>query len=280
MGMNENTSNEAFGAILLRERKKQKMSLATLASKIDKTASYLNRLERGESLNPTFEVVCSLISNLSLDVREVFKSFGLENILPSNVNENLDKIEDIIRLSNIRTPLIRENDISIDENLGSNEKEIIISIIQNIFEFSIQKEISETSIKCIQEIVAEISEFKEERQNRVNEYWKNHYYDNGQIIKTSKTISVNNIIYNISMDRKVLDKFFKITSLEVILSEVEKLGNDLINIEGNFVHTDMLEGITIFCAKEKNNIIIIDVIKNNGVFITDHNGAVQGELSL
>src|SRR3979490_3336026 len=50
---------ELFGQLLRATRKSRKMSLADLAEKVDKSAKYLGRIERGES-QASFDLIIAL----------------------------------------------------------------------------------------------------------------------------------------------------------------------------------------------------------------------------
>ena len=59
--------NEAdlFGQLLRATRKSRKLSLADLAEKVDKSAKYLGRLERGES-QASFELIIDLAKTMNV----------------------------------------------------------------------------------------------------------------------------------------------------------------------------------------------------------------------
>jgi transcriptional regulator with XRE-family HTH domain len=65
--------NEAglFGQLLRAARKSRKMSLADLAEKVDKSAKYLGRLERGES-QASFELIIALADAMSVSPSAFF----------------------------------------------------------------------------------------------------------------------------------------------------------------------------------------------------------------
>src|SRR5699024_1561144 len=85
-GANEMSEN-SFGQIVKRERKKMKMSLAKVAEAVTNidnnhkiNPSYINRLEKGEQSNPSFLIVAMLSTVLDLDMREAFRAFGFEQL--------------------------------------------------------------------------------------------------------------------------------------------------------------------------------------------------------
>jgi transcriptional regulator with XRE-family HTH domain len=56
---------ELFGQLLRATRKSRKMSLSDLAEKVDKSAKYLGRLERGES-HASFELIVELANTMNV----------------------------------------------------------------------------------------------------------------------------------------------------------------------------------------------------------------------
>lgn len=119
-----------FGLIVQRERNRQGLSLARLSSLLNNEIdpSYINRLEK-EQKNPSFKVVCLLTSALNLDVREVFRAFGFENLITNYDEEAVFSINEFIRLHNIKNPL--DNRI-----INNEEQETLIKIVHNVFELS------------------------------------------------------------------------------------------------------------------------------------------------
>ncbi|SOC24527.1 helix-turn-helix protein [Ureibacillus xyleni] len=124
--MMENT----FGLIVQRERNKQGLSLAKLSSLLNNEIdpSYINRLEK-EQKNPSFKVVCLLTSALKLDIREVFRAFGFENLITNYDEEAVFSIDEFIRLHKLKNPL--DNRI-----INNEEQETLIKIIHTVFELS------------------------------------------------------------------------------------------------------------------------------------------------
>jgi transcriptional regulator with XRE-family HTH domain len=62
---------ELFGQLLRATRKSRKMSLADLAEKVDKSAKYLGRLERGES-QASFDLVIALANTMNVSPSAFF----------------------------------------------------------------------------------------------------------------------------------------------------------------------------------------------------------------
>ncbi|WP_170211371.1 helix-turn-helix domain-containing protein [Robertmurraya siralis] len=119
-----------FGLIVQRERNKQGLSLAKLSSLLNNEIdpSYINRLEK-EQKNPSFKVVCLLTTALNLDVREVFRAFGFENLITNYDEEAVFAIDEFIRLHKIKNP--HNNQI-----ISKEEQETLINIVHNVFELS------------------------------------------------------------------------------------------------------------------------------------------------
>lgn len=148
-----NKSNKiSFGEIVQRERKKAGKSLKDIETELTieeeviidgvktietntlVTASYLNRIENGSRENVSFAIVFYLIENLKLDINEVIKSFGFENVLSNDTKH--DSIESIIRINEINAPVKSGQ----KEPLNITEKEILIRLIEDIFEFGTTNE--------------------------------------------------------------------------------------------------------------------------------------------
>ena len=62
---------ELFGQVLRATRKSRKMSLADLAEKVDKSAKYLGRIERGES-QASFELIIALANTMNVSPSAFF----------------------------------------------------------------------------------------------------------------------------------------------------------------------------------------------------------------
>lgn len=149
-----------FGLIVQRERNKQGLSLAKLSSLLNNEIdpSYINRLEK-EQKNPSFKVVCLLTSALNLDIREVFRAFGFENLITNYDEEAVFSIDEFIRLHKIKNPL--DNRI-----INSEEQETLINIIHNVFELS-QKEIH---LGNLAPMLKEIQNFRDLYVREATEY--------------------------------------------------------------------------------------------------------------
>lgn len=148
-----NKSNKiSFGEIVQRERKKAGKSLKDIENELTieeecivdgvktkkqkalVTASYLNRIENGSRDNISFSIVFYLIENLNLNINEVIKSFGFESVLSNEAR--YDSLESIIRINEINAPLKSGQ----KEPLDITEKEILIRLIEDIFEFGTTNE--------------------------------------------------------------------------------------------------------------------------------------------
>jgi transcriptional regulator with XRE-family HTH domain len=81
---------ELFGQLLRATRKSRKMSLADLAEKVDKSAKYLGRLERGES-QASFDLIIGLANAMNVSP-SVF--FDFESVQPDEkaVKEQLRQL--------------------------------------------------------------------------------------------------------------------------------------------------------------------------------------------
>ncbi|WP_445489838.1 helix-turn-helix domain-containing protein [Niallia sp. 03133] len=67
-----------FGAFILKLRLKKSWSLCDLEKETGITASYLNRLERGERKNPTIMVVNALASAYNVELKTMVDLILLE----------------------------------------------------------------------------------------------------------------------------------------------------------------------------------------------------------
>ena len=141
---------ETFGNILARERKKRGLSLYQLSEMLGLdednkplvSPSHISKIEKNTRDNPSFKLVCLIASKLSLDLREILKCYGYEDLLPSNLSHGLKRVEDIIRLSSIEAPINCEDDLNLKkediiyEPLSQEEKEILINVLNYIFMYS------------------------------------------------------------------------------------------------------------------------------------------------
>ncbi|HEY8890194.1 MAG TPA: hypothetical protein VIM70_08040 [Clostridium sp.] len=172
----EDVNNEAltFGKIIQRERKKLNKSLMDIEKDLtqkvkelddkgvlvekDKaliTASYMNRIENGNRENVSFSLVCVLIEKFNLDFNEVLKSFGHENILSDNSRQS--SIESMIRINDIEVPAKIENG-SEKQLLNSIEKEILIRLINDVFEFGTANE--ENTMYVLKKIIDGLDDYR------------------------------------------------------------------------------------------------------------------------
>lgn len=252
----------SFGNILLRERKKNKKSLNEIAEiigvdeedeeneqtekdenkkkKLYVTPSYLSRLESGDKINPSFKMVCRMTTKLSLDFKEVLKSFGYENLM-SNIDKNVNKIEDIIRLHSIKAP-IDENEKNAKENyLSYEEKERLISIIKNVFLFGVCS--SEKTVGYLQELIGEIEYFRYKRQGEISREF--NVFD-----KTFKVVFDRNI-KNLANSKGINE--------EQLLDIVQDLDTKILNKHGDFFIRNRELDITILCRRDGKTVTIMSI---------------------
>lgn len=240
---NNNIPVETFGAILARERKKRNLSLRDLQevlgldenNKPYVTSSYLSRIENSENSNPSFKVVCLLVSKLSLDLQEVFRVFGFKSIMPTEFNSNIENIEKLIRLTRIKIP---SDNLYIDEDvyLTQSQKETIISLINNAFKYGICN--SQETIDYLSEIIGCLELFRFELQD-IFEY----------------KFIISETTFNINIEKKVLLKMQKYNiSQYYVCRKIESLGHKLLHMDDEFFIRDAKDNISIYC--ERNNDII------------------------
>lgn len=146
-GANEMSEN-SFGQIVKRERKKMKMSLAKVAEAVTNidndhkiNPSYINRLEKGEQSNPSFIIVAMLSTVLDLDMREVFRTFGFEKLIGGYDSEAKFTLTELIRLHTLKPgeETINENETSMIRHLNNNEKEALIKLLEAVFNYTSEK---------------------------------------------------------------------------------------------------------------------------------------------
>lgn len=247
--MSENEVKDNFGAILARERKKENKSLKDLAEilgrnqegKYNITASYLNRLEKGEKENPSFWMVCLMIDRLNLNVREVFKSFGFENVLPPAIDVKTTNIKEIIRLSDIKAPLSLNEGESVEGFLTQEEKESLLSIIKESFNYSVCD--AEDELYYASHVVGSLEYFKHERQK----YFDQSFEVLGEQYKLKFSRSIKILLDKIGIED------------EQILDIVQKFNDKLLNKKGKFMLRDAELGIIISFSKAENVLTILDV---------------------
>lgn len=134
---------ESFGAILRRVRKEKKLTLVEMCDEIGTdengkpllSPSYLHRLESGERDNPTIQIVGLLTEKLDLDLREVLKCYGFEQLINPQLQGKLDNIVDMIRLSDIK--IMNDERNRNGRYISQSEKEILIKAIQGMFDYSV-----------------------------------------------------------------------------------------------------------------------------------------------
>lgn len=192
--MDDRSTMISFAKIIERERNKRELSLVELANYIgfdDKgkhlmSASYLNRLENNKADSPGFRNVCLLIDRLSLDVREVFKSFGYQKLFKDD--KKWESIEEIIRYSSIKAPLYQDSGYVVkDGYLDFNEKEILLSIINAIFSIGVCTE--ESVLLNLTEIIKEIEEYRRHRKLKGKDFINRLFSDDIPYVNFSVKIT-------------------------------------------------------------------------------------------
>ncbi|GIP52951.1 helix-turn-helix domain-containing protein [Paenibacillus vini] len=171
MSENENRADNKFGTIIKRERMKQELSLAKLADNLGGLGkrinpSYINRLEAGDTENPSFVVVCYLATALNIDIREVFNVFGFDHLLKIDISSSPDTLEDLIRTNKILAPTRQlEGDDPVEVYLTPGEKERLIELLFRIYEFSIAD--SNNVVYLLPRIMEDLVSFRETRIDRL-----------------------------------------------------------------------------------------------------------------
>lgn len=171
MSENENRAENKFGAVIKRERIKQELSLAKLADNLGVLGkrinpSYINRLEAGDTENPSFVVVCYLATALNIDIREVFNVFGFDHLLKSDKSRSPDTLEDLIRINRISAPTPQlEGYEPVEVYLTPSEKERLIELLYRIYEFSIAD--SNNVVYLLPRIMEDLVSFRETRIDRL-----------------------------------------------------------------------------------------------------------------
>jgi transcriptional regulator with XRE-family HTH domain len=167
----------SFGSIIQRERKKSGKTLKKveeeLTVKVEKvidgkivideealiTASYLNRIENESRANISFTMVCLLIKKFNLDLNEVFKSFDYEDIIAGNVKQS--DIETMLRVNNFEAP-IKLGSKEDNKPLTNIEKEILIRIINNVYEFGTTHE--ENTMYTLKKLFEDLDDYRKSRR--------------------------------------------------------------------------------------------------------------------
>lgn len=143
-------AENSFGEIVKRERKRKELSLAKVAEAVTGiddnhkiTPSYINRLEKGEKSNPSFVNVVMLSRVLDLDMKEVFKSFGFEQLIEGYDSEYEFTLEEFIRLHTLKLKdeTVEDNDTSMIRHLNNyNEKEALIRLLKAVFDYTLEED--------------------------------------------------------------------------------------------------------------------------------------------
>ncbi len=172
-----NSINLSFGKIIQRERIKLGKSLKDVEKDLSKkeivikdgkeveeekaqiTASYLNRIENEGRTNISLYMIYLLMKEFSLDVYEVFKSFGYDDVLPQN--NKFESIERMIRINDFEAP-VRLGNTEYNKPLTSLETDILINIVKNVFEFGTADE--ENTIYVLKKLLSELDEYRKSRR--------------------------------------------------------------------------------------------------------------------
>ena len=74
---------ESFGELIKRNRKSKKFTLQRVSDRTRGyvSPSYVSRLEKSEKESPAFSVVCEITNALEMDLEDVFRSFGYEELI-------------------------------------------------------------------------------------------------------------------------------------------------------------------------------------------------------
>ncbi len=237
----------SFGNILFRERKKINKPLKEIAKMIGTyeekkpnkdeieekfyvTPSYLSRLESGDKLNPSFKLVCLMTTQLSLDFKEVLKSFGYENLL-SNMDKNVNKIEDIIRLYNIKAPLDETEEEGKETYLSYEEKESLIKIIKKVFVYGVCP--AEATVDYLGEFIEELKHFRNKRKGEIN-----------------RTFNISDTTFEVRFDKNIKNLAnSKGINEEQLFDMVQGLDSKLINKQGDFFIRNKDLNIIILCKR-------------------------------
>ena len=170
-----------FGKIISRERKKSKKSLKQIEEDLTAekevikdgvtkkeevaliTASYLNRIENESRVNISFPMVCLLIKTFNLDLVEVFKSFGHEDLVDDNIKQK--NIETMIRVNNFEVP-IKIGSQKGNKPLTNIQKEMVISILNNVFEFGTTDE--DNTMYTLRKLFSDLDDYRKSRRKSTN----------------------------------------------------------------------------------------------------------------
>lgn len=214
----EKKRRKAFANALARERKKRGLSLKELSDMVGKdengkprvSPSYLNRLETADRDNPTIDLVCTLASELDIDIREILKEYGYKKFLSDDF-EKIEDIESIIRLNNIK---IINNKGELEKHLSKSEKEILIEIITYIFQYSTinDKELPIYMEKIINSTIKFREEVKGYSVIRMT-------LDNNKEIKIVYDRNIKRNLDKFEIDNKRLGEALKETIKEININE-------------------------------------------------------------
>lgn len=250
---------ETFGTILARERKKRGLSLYELSEKLGLdednkplvSPSYIAKIEKNTRDNPSLKLVCLIASKLSLDLREILKCYGYEDLLPRNLSQGLKRVEDIIRLSSIEAPIncgdnlnIKEEDI-IYEPLSQEEKETLINVINYIFMYST----CDLDIRpyYISAIIAELDQFCIERGRNMSHV----------IYKFEKEIKIS--IHGKARNSIKLGEIPPVFIFKWVSNAINEMSEVAFSELGEFYISNSEAGIVIKCRKVYNEIQILEV---------------------
>ena len=112
---------KSFGELIKKNRKSKKFTLQRVSDKTRGyvSPSYISRLEKSEKESPAFSVVCEIANALEMDLEDVFRSFGYEELIL--------KREEGVRFN------VSESNISTDNELEANV--CVEKIVQLIKEY-------------------------------------------------------------------------------------------------------------------------------------------------
>ncbi|WP_430789106.1 helix-turn-helix domain-containing protein [Virgibacillus flavescens] len=167
-------AENSFGEIVKRERKKKGMSLAKVAEAVTNidddhkiNPSYINRLEKGKQSNPSFIIVAMLSSVLGLDMREVFKAFGFEQLIEDFDSGAEFTLGNLLRLHTIKHDEI-DNDVETPRRyLNNNEKEALVNLLSAVFNYSLEK--NSPPIDKLTSVIEELDKLRNVQQQVLKE---------------------------------------------------------------------------------------------------------------
>lgn len=250
---------ETFGNILARERKKRGLSLYQLSEMLGLdednkplvSPSHISKIEKNTRDNPSLKLVCLIASKLSLDLREILKCYGYEDLLPSNLSHGLKRVEDIIRLSSIEAPINCEDDLNLKkediiyEPLSQEEKEILINVLNYIFMYST----CDLDLRpyYISSIIAELDSFCVTRGRDMSHV----IYKFGKEIKISIHGKARNSIKLGEIPPAFIFKW--------VSNAINEMSEVAFSELGEFYISNSEAGIVIKCRKVYNEIQILEV---------------------